>query len=172
MTIDDFNQAMGDKAKETLGYRKTKKTEWITPGTWRAIEDRKQIKKKILDTKSTRLKERFCAQYKEKDIEVKRSACKDQRNYKETFAQVAQNAAELGDMKSVYAITKKLRRDRGINQEIPVKAEVGTNITDEKRKLERWKEHFEKILNRFEPTTFADIPEAEVVLKSTWVILQ
>ncbi|GFS18582.1 hypothetical protein ElyMa_003267000 [Elysia marginata] len=27
MTIDDFNQAMGDIAKETLGYRKTTKTE-------------------------------------------------------------------------------------------------------------------------------------------------
>ncbi|GFS22516.1 craniofacial development protein 2-like [Elysia marginata] len=70
MTIDDFYQAMGDIAKETLGYRETKKIEWITPETWRAIKDRKKIKKKIPDTKSPRIKERFCAQYKEKDIEV------------------------------------------------------------------------------------------------------
>ncbi|GFR83123.1 hypothetical protein ElyMa_005967900 [Elysia marginata] len=32
MTIGDFNHAVGDIAKETLGYRKTKKTEWITAG--------------------------------------------------------------------------------------------------------------------------------------------
>ncbi|GFS02671.1 craniofacial development protein 2-like [Elysia marginata] len=69
------------------------------------IEDRKQIKKKILDTKSPRLKERFCSQYKEKDIEVKRAARKDKRNYIEALAQEAQNAAELGDMKSVYVFT-------------------------------------------------------------------
>ncbi|GFR91106.1 hypothetical protein ElyMa_004320200 [Elysia marginata] len=56
MAIDEFNQAMGDIAKETLGYQEAKKTEWITPGTWRAIEDRKQIKKKMLETTSPRLK--------------------------------------------------------------------------------------------------------------------
>ncbi|GFR98350.1 hypothetical protein ElyMa_001017100 [Elysia marginata] len=56
---------------------------------------------------------------------------------------------------------KKLKRDRGISQEMPIEAEDGTTITDKKRKLEIWKEHFEKILNRFEPKTFADIPEAD-----------
>ncbi|GFR83126.1 endonuclease-reverse transcriptase [Elysia marginata] len=60
---------------------------------------------------------------------------------------------------------KKLRGDRGMNQEIPVKAEDGTTINDNKRKLERWKKHFEKIFNRFEPT-FADIPEAEEDLEN------
>ncbi|GFR64836.1 hypothetical protein ElyMa_000188300 [Elysia marginata] len=55
---------------------------------------------------------------------------------------------------------QKTKRGQG-NRPRNLKADDGTTITDEKRKLERWKEHFEKILNEFEPTTFADIPETE-----------
>ena len=39
--------------------------------------------------------------------------------------------------------------------------EVGAYVTVEKEKLERWKKHFEYILNRPDPPVLADIPEAE-----------
>ena len=46
-----------DEASKTcLGMHKTrKKKEWITPETWQAIEERRQLKKKINDSRSARL---------------------------------------------------------------------------------------------------------------------
>jgi hypothetical protein len=60
-----------------------------------------------------------------------------------------------------WKITKKLRGDRRQNQNIPVKADDGTPIKEEQAKLERWKEYFQRILNRPDPPALADIPEAE-----------
>lgn len=71
----------------------------------------------------------------------------------------------MKDMKTVYQITKKLRGDHGPNQDPPVKAEDGSAITEEKAKLERWREHFEKILNRPDPQIIPDIDEAETGLE-------
>jgi hypothetical protein len=81
MTIDSFNKAMKEAAEETIGYRKSTKTEWISNDTWKTIEERRQIKKKLLDTKSPRLKEQVSIQYREKDREVKNSARQDKRQY-------------------------------------------------------------------------------------------
>ena len=55
-------------------YRKTQKEEWISQITWKAIEDRKQIKKRVLDAKSLRLKENISREYADNDKEVKNRA--------------------------------------------------------------------------------------------------
>ena len=60
----------------------------------------------------------------------------------------------------MYQITKKLKGDLGQNCNQPVKDEEGTTLTSEEQKLQRWKEHFQKDLNRLEPAVLADIPEA------------
>ncbi|KAK3517624.1 hypothetical protein QTP70_013436 [Hemibagrus guttatus] len=99
--------------------------------------------------------------YREKDREVKTSTRRDKRRHIEQLAEDAERAAEQKDMKTVYMTTKKLRGDRGQNQDIPVRAKDGTPITEEYAKLERWKEHFRKILNRPDPPALADIPEAD-----------
>ena len=161
LTIDSFNKTMTEVAEATLGYRRSTKSEWISEDTWKAIEGRRRLKKRLLDAKSPRLKERAAAQYREKDRQVKTSARKDKRQFTERLAQAAEVAAEQKDMKTVYQITKKLRGDRGQSQDLPVKAEDGTPITEEQAKLERWREHFQQILNRPDPATFADITEAE-----------
>ncbi|KAK3545686.1 hypothetical protein QTP70_010891 [Hemibagrus guttatus] len=99
--------------------------------------------------------------YREKDREVKTSTRRDKRRHIEQLAEDAERAAEQKDMKTVYMTTKKLRGDRGQNQDIPVRAKDGTPITEEYAKLERWKEHFRQILNRPDPPALADIPEAD-----------
>ena len=161
LTIASFNQAMKEAAEETIGYRKSAKTEWLSNDTWKAIEERRLVKKKLLDSKSPRLKERMATLYRGKDREVKTSARRDKRRYVEKLAEEAERAAEMKDMKTVYMTTRKLRGDRGYNQDIPVKAEDGTPITEELAKLERWKQHFQHTLNRQDPPVLADIPEAE-----------
>ena len=160
LTIDSFNTAMKEAAKETIGYRKSTKNEWLSDDTWKSIEERRQIKKQLLDSKSPRLKERTAAQYREKDKEVKTSARRDKRQYIEQLAEKAERAAEQKDMKTVYMTTKKLSGNWGQSQDIPLKAGNGTTITEERAKLERWKNHFQQILNRPDPPVLADIPEA------------
>lgn len=161
LTIDSFNNAVTEAAKETIGYRKSKKKEWMSTDTWKAIEERKQLKKRVLDTKSPRLKERAEMQYREKDRQVKTSARRDKRQYTEKLADEAEAAAERKDMKTVYMITKKLRGDRGQNQDLPLKASDGTLITEEQAKLARWRDHFQQTLNQPDPPALAEISEAE-----------
>ena len=48
-----------EAATKVLGYRKRNYNEWLTPGTWQKIEERKQLKAKMLCAKSPRLD---CAQ--------------------------------------------------------------------------------------------------------------
>ena len=64
-------------------------------------------------------------------------------------------------MKTVYQITWKLCGDRGQNQELTVIATDGSIITEEKAELERWREHFQQLLNRCDPPTLADISVTE-----------
>ena len=70
-------------------------------------------------------------------------------------------AAERKNMKTVYQITRKLCRDIGQNLDLTVRAIDRSFITEENAKLERWREHFQQLLNRCDLPTFADIGEAE-----------
>jgi len=55
-----------------LGFNLGKKMKkLITPGTWKVKEERRNMNKKILDTKSERLQERHKASYRELDKTVK-----------------------------------------------------------------------------------------------------
>ena len=48
-----------EASKKHLGYKERKKKEWIQEDTWDAMEERRNAKKKVLDVKSARLKERL-----------------------------------------------------------------------------------------------------------------
>ena len=64
-------------------------------------------------------------------------------------------------MKTISQITRKLRGERGQNQNLTVKVKDGSTITEEKGKPERWREHLQQLHNRCDPPTLADIGEAE-----------
>jgi hypothetical protein len=57
---------MKEAAEETIRYRKSTKTKWISNDTLKTVEERRQIKKKQLDTKLPRLKEQVSSQYRER----------------------------------------------------------------------------------------------------------
>ena len=120
LTIDDFNSAMMKSAKVTRGYTKSCKSELIFPSTWRTIEERRQLKRKALDTKSPSLKGRAVAQYREKDKQVMTSVRRDKRQFVKRLTMEAEAAAERKDMKTVYQITRKLHGDRGQNKDLTV----------------------------------------------------
>ena len=82
-----------------------KKKEWITPDTWQAIEERRQLKKKINDSKSARLREKYRAAYTETNRRVKRKIRTDKRAYMEDLAKEAEEAAQKGEQRNVYKVT-------------------------------------------------------------------
>ena len=83
---------------------------------------------------------------------------KDKRQWIDNLASDAQRAAENGQMKSLYEITKTLCNDKPRNI-TSVKDKQGNIITDDKGRKERWKEHLEEILNREIPTNPVEISE-------------
>lgn len=82
-----------ESATKVLGYRKKNKKEWLTPGTWQKIEERKELKAKMLSIKSPRLLEWAQSAYREKDRQVKKSAKSDKRAFVEDLADKAEQAA-------------------------------------------------------------------------------
>ncbi|XP_052231603.1 uncharacterized protein LOC127845002 [Dreissena polymorpha] len=131
LTTEGFNRVMKETGEEILGFRKSKKTKWISAKTWSRIEERRQIKKKLLDTKSLRISK----EYSEKDNVVKTLARRDKRRYIERLAEEAETAAEHNDMKTVYQNAMNLKGDYGKNHDLPVRAEDGTHVTVEEGKL-------------------------------------
>ena len=59
-------------SEECLGFRQRgKRKEWMRADTWKAIDNRHTLKKKLIDTKSERLHEHYQEQYSEADRQVK-----------------------------------------------------------------------------------------------------
>ena len=154
-----------ESSKACLGFKEAvKKKKWITPATLRAIEVRRILKKKLLDTKSERLLERYKIQYREADRSVKRMARADKRAYIDELASQAENAANRGEQGKVYKITKLVCGKYEGRKVVPVKDLQGRLLTIEREQEARWAEHFMDVLNRPPPTVEADIQEAETDL--------
>ena len=92
--------------RNCLGCQQKKRKEWITADTWQAIKSRRALKKKVMDTRSERLKERYRRQYREIDGAVKRMTRADKWAYIEDLANQAEEAANKGEQGQVYKITK------------------------------------------------------------------
>ena len=152
----NYNKAMMDVAKETLGYREKKHKEWITDNTIQKIKERKEVKKNVISTKSERLKNVYRERYREKNREVKRSARADKEKFLEDIAVEGERAAQIGDQGQLYKNIRKLKGGTN-SQSKPVKDKEGNLLTEENATLNRWKQHFEEILNRVTPeTTYTD----------------
>ena len=151
-----------ENSKENLGHRKKKTTnEWIQLETLDAIKERREIKRRLLQTKSTRLQKRQEEMYREAHKKVQRLARRDKREAMDRLAAEAEEAAARGEQGNVYKITKRVcGRFKG-NVGGPIKDKQGKLLTTEKEQDERWAEHFREVLNRPPPDETADIPEAE-----------
>ncbi|XP_052080744.1 uncharacterized protein LOC127718727 [Mytilus californianus] len=163
-TVDEQWLEVKDLFKKTsekiLGFKRQKHKEWIKPETWNLIDNRKELKKKICNTHSDRLKDRLMGQYSNCNKEVKKATRKDKKEFIEGMALEAEKAASEQRMGDLYQITKKLCGHKR-NTNMPVKDKQGNLITSEREQESRWNEHFKEVLNRPEPETTANIPIAE-----------
>ena len=130
--------------------------------SWKLIDERKVVKKRIDGAKSQRIKEKLRENYRSKDREVEKSVRRDKRKRAEDLAQEAENAVQMGRMKTVYDVTKKLTNEKrkAVNS---VRDKSGQLITEESQKRSGWKEHFEEILNRPEQENPIGQPNTEEI---------
>ena len=149
--------------EEVLGKRERHHKPWISAGTLKKIGERKR-KKDILNRSKTRAaKAEAQVAYTRVAKEVKASIKEDKRNYVEDLAREAEEAAGAGNMRGLYENTKKLS-GKYSNTDMPIKDKDGKLLTNEDEQNERWKEHFEGLLNRPRPEEQFDIPPAETDL--------
>ncbi|XP_013384015.1 uncharacterized protein LOC106154262 [Lingula anatina] len=149
-------------AESVLGFKKKNK-EWLTPETWKLIDERRSLKGKLLDSKSPRLVEQVRAAYKSKDKKVKKSARSDKRAFVEKLASEAEQAAAQGDMGTVYKITKQLSGSHN-NYSAPVKDKNGKTLSTERKQAARWVQHFKEVLNHPDPSEPANPTPADGIL--------
>ena len=100
--------------------------------------------------------------YSAKQREVKASVKEDKQRYIEERASEAGEAARRGEMSTVYKITKELSGKK--TSHVPVKGKDGKVITNEREQGERWKMHFQEVLNLPDPEVPAAPPAAENTL--------
>ena len=149
------------KEQKKPGPKKNQHKDWISVDTLQKIQSR-GLKKEAVNVRRKRAsKAKAQAEYTEGHKEVKRSVKKDKRDYIDSLAQEAEEAAYHGNMKDLYLTTKKLAGKYN-RPERPVKDKQGQNIADSEQLLERWAEHFEKLFNRPAPENPPDIAEAEI----------
>ena len=94
-----------------------------------------------------------------KDKEVKKSMRQDKRKWVDHLAMEAEEAVLNGRIKEVYDITKTLSNDTR-KPTNAVKDKCGNLLMEGLVRRERWKEHFEEILNR--PITDDPVTDVEI----------
>ena len=104
--------------------------------------------------------------YRERNREVKRSSRRDKRECTNSLAAEAQSAAERGDTRTVYKITKTLTG--GFTSKTTVVKDKDRKVlTKEQDQLDRWAEHFRETLNRPDPDVEAAIEDMGFQIEMT-----
>ena len=151
--------AWRDSCEETLGLKVHQNKEWITENSLKKIEERKRAKA-ILNSSKTRTAKKTAQQkLTETDKAVKRSIKADKKKYLDDLAQEAEEAAERGNLREVYSITKRLA-GKFQSGDKPIKDKQGKLLTSQEEQKNRWKEHFQELLNRPPPENPPEIEPA------------
>ena len=160
-----FKTEMNKAAEEELGYRTTKKKNWITKETEELQAEIRKCKEVTLNSDKDRNEK--TAELTELRKQLKKRLASDKNNMLEDLANEMEDAFKRGDSKKLFANVNKLSGStitKIISAE-PVRDGNGDIITEKKRIMERWKQHFDELLNREDPNnteeTFNEIEQSE-----------
>ena len=142
-----LRKAYTETAESVLGKPRKKKKPWISEESWQLVDEREAINKRILSTRSGRVKQQLRTKYVEKDRQVKRSMKADKRRWLDNIANQAEEAAQSRHMKTLYDLTKTLCNERP-KQCAAVMDKDGNILSRKKDIQDRWTEHFKEIVNR------------------------
>ena len=127
---ETIRETYSESSEKVLGYKRQVYKDWITPGTWKLIDERKDLKTKLNNTHSEKLKHIIREEYTNKNKEVKKATKKDSQTFIEDRAEEAEKAAAEQRMGDLYQITRKLCGKRR-NTNMPVRDKHGKLITFE-----------------------------------------
>ena len=118
----------------------------MTQQTWEKIREWKNVKEEMNACKTRARKAELQNKYTEKNREVNRSVRRDQRNYTDNLSFQAEEAANKGNLKELFTITRILSK-RQIQRNQPIRNKDGTLLINTEEQLKCWQEHFSKTLN-------------------------
>ena len=101
--------------------------------------------------------------YRCKNKEVKKSMRQDKRKWVDHLTIEADEVARNGRMTEVYEITKTFSNDKRKTTNA-VKDKCGNLLTEILARRERWKEHFEEILNRSIHEEYVTVVEIDPII--------
>ena len=137
-------------AETVLGRPQKKKKQWISKELWDLIDQREGVNKRILSTRSERVKRKLRADYVRKDREMKRSIKVDKRKWIDNITGEAEKAARKQHMKNLYGLTKTLCKERP-KQSTVVLDKNGNLLSGKDEVQSRSTEHFKELIKREEP---------------------
>ena len=150
--------------KEECGLQERQHKQWISEESIEKIQTRREKKAKVNICRTRQTKAVAQAEYTEANKEVKYSLKADKLNFIDGIAEMAEQAAAIGDIRGIYEATKILC-GKYTRQELPVKDKNGKGLRGKEEQLNRWAEHFQELLNRPTPENPPTIPPAEIDLE-------
>ena len=166
---NEIKHAMQQTTEKVIEKKKSKvRKKWISDETWNLIKKRSDLKKKSETSlhKNENEKENIRREYWHTNKKIKKSARRDKRRFIDEIAvktEESMNRKEGKSMRIAYEGIKELIGEKRKNTETPIKDSEGNLLTKENDIKNRWKEHFEKILNRPIPER-QNITPAETLL--------
>ena len=99
-----IKQTYQKTAEKVLGFQSRSNRPWISAESWKKIDDRRELKRKMDSTRSERVREQLRNAYSTKNKEVKKQLKKDKNDWVEKLAEEVQKAAEQGHLKTVMTL--------------------------------------------------------------------
>ncbi|BFY97740.1 hypothetical protein BsWGS_00780 [Bradybaena similaris] len=153
-----LKNTLKDAASNTAGPKANRRKPWLSESTWTKIQERKQIKMKVLSAKTVSLQESNKQSYTILDRAIKANARKDKLNFINNLATDAEAAAKTGNSKTLHHIMKQLCNSPHTTN-VPIKDNNGNLLVLEEEQKQRWAEHFKELLNRPEPINVPNFQE-------------
>ena len=111
------------------------------------MEEREEINKKVLGTRSERVKSRLRKMFAEKKTEVNKGIRADKRKWVDSIAVEAEEAGKSHHMRMLYGLTKTLCNERPKRSSAIL--DKDGNLLSSKADIQaRWTDNFKEILNR------------------------
>ncbi|KAK2172879.1 hypothetical protein NP493_923g01022 [Ridgeia piscesae] len=140
-------------------------SDWISADTVNKGKLGKE-RKGVINNSRTRAAKATAQEYAEANRAVKNSVKTDKEIVIEDLANEAEDASAQGNMEQLYDITRTIAGKYKYTYR-PIKDKNGNVLTSDEDQSKRWREHFEKLLNRPPPQNPPDIATAEDVLHTT-----
>jgi len=170
-TWSTLKHAIVEACEENLGRPPPNRKPWIKDETWQKVEERKKLKQDLNQARTRQQKQCAANRYNEMAKEVKKQLREDKRAFFNEMAEQAETAAGKGDLKALYTTTR-LMSGRRNNPNRPVRDKRGQLLTSVERQLERWKEHFQEVLNRPTPLNPPQLEQGDPLDINTGEITQ